>query len=158
MKRGHVPPAVPLDDYFDGRLRDPEIATAYLSMTAADENPAAFMLALRRVTDAHGGMTRMARLAGVNRQQLYRTLSAAGNPELRTLVAILRSIGFGFAVKPLDGRVRLGVARAAHRKEVAALGNGSRSARSKPQSLKRRAAAPGRSSRKQVLNQDLATR
>lgn len=158
MKREHVPPAVRLNDFFDRKLRDPEIATAYLSMTAADADPAAFMQALRRVTDAHGGITRLASLAGVNRQQLYRTLSAAGNPELRTLVAILRSIGFGFAVMPLDGRARLRAARAAQRREIASAGNGGKNARVKSGSSKRQTSVPGRRSQRQVLDQDLVTR
>ena len=110
MRKGHVPAAVPAEKYLLKRLLDPETAAAYLSIAAADEDPAAFMQALRSVTEAYGGVARMAKRAGLNRQQLYRTLSATGNPELRTLMAILKSAGFGFSVVPLDAGERKTVA------------------------------------------------
>jgi len=39
-------------------------------------------------------------IAGLNRQQLYRTLSARGNPELRSLVKILGASGLRLKVTP----------------------------------------------------------
>lgn len=93
MRKGPVPAAVPARPYELERLRDPETAAAYLSFAAKDEDPAAFLQALRNVTEAMGGISKMAERTGLNRQQLYRTLSSEGNPELRSLTKILDASG-----------------------------------------------------------------
>jgi len=89
MGKGQLPAAVPAKAYELERLRDPETAAAYLSIAAKDDDPAAFLQALRSVTEAIGGVSRIAERTGLNRQQLYRTLSKHGNPELRSLTKIL---------------------------------------------------------------------
>ncbi|MGH8674036.1 MAG: addiction module antidote protein [Burkholderiales bacterium] len=93
MGKGHVPAAVPAKLYELERLRDPETAAAYLNIAAKDDDPAAFLQALRNVTEAMGGVSRIAGRTGLNRQQLYRTLSKDGNPELRSLTKILSASG-----------------------------------------------------------------
>jgi probable addiction module antidote protein len=93
MSKEHVPAAVPAKPYELDRLRDPETAAAYLSIAAKDDDPAAFLQALRNVTEAMGGISKVAKRAGLNRQQLYRTLSKHGNPELRSLTKILSASG-----------------------------------------------------------------
>lgn len=100
MKREPVPPAVPARNYLLKRLQDPATAAAYLNACVADDDPGAFLQALRNVTDAQGGIGSVANTAGLNRQQLYRTLSARGNPELRTLVKILNASGLRLEVTP----------------------------------------------------------
>jgi probable addiction module antidote protein len=45
-------------------------------------------------------MSRVAEAAGLSRESLYRTLSAAGNPRLSTLVAVLRVAGLKLSVRP----------------------------------------------------------
>jgi probable addiction module antidote protein len=93
MRKGRVPAAVPAEPRELERLRDPETAAAYLSIAAKDEDPAAFLQALRNVTEAMGGIRKIAERTGLNRQQLYRTLSKDGNPELRSLPKILAASG-----------------------------------------------------------------
>lgn len=93
MSKGHVPAAVPAKPYMLERLRDPETAAAYLSAATKDDDPAAFLQALRNVTEAMGGISKVAERAGLNRQQLYRTLSKVGNPEFRSLTRILGASG-----------------------------------------------------------------
>ena len=100
MKRESVPPAVPAKDYLLKRLQDPATAAAYLNASVEDDDPGAFLQALRNVTDAQGGIGRVANHAGLNRQQLYRTLSERGNPELRSLVKILSASGLRLEVTP----------------------------------------------------------
>jgi len=102
MKRESVPPAVPAKDYLLKRLQDPATAAAYLNAAVEDEDPGAFLQALRNVTDTQGGIGRVANLAGLNRQQLYRTLSEHGNPELRSLVRILSASGLRLEVTPKE--------------------------------------------------------
>ncbi len=52
-----------------------------------------------------GGIARIADLTGLNRQQLYRTLSENGNPELRSLSKILGVSGLRLAVVAKSTRV-----------------------------------------------------
>ena len=73
------------------RLRDPEHVAAYLN-AAVRESQDVFMLALRDVAEVHK-VSRVALAAGVNRETLYRTLSARGNPTLTTLEGILGAVG-----------------------------------------------------------------
>lgn len=100
MKKGRVPAAVRLDGYFRRRLRDPKTAAAYLNEAAGENDPAAFLQALREVAEARGGLGQIAAKAKVNRQQLYKTLSKTGNPELRTLTAVLAAAGFALEFRP----------------------------------------------------------
>lgn len=40
------------------------------------------------------GMTKIARETGLAREQLYKSLSAGGNPTLETLLTVLKALGF----------------------------------------------------------------
>jgi probable addiction module antidote protein len=73
------------------RLKDPQYVAAYLN-AAGKESQDVFMLALRDVAEAHK-ISKVALAAGVNRETLYRTLSARGNPTFATLESILQAVG-----------------------------------------------------------------
>ena len=81
---------------------DPELAAEYLNSVLADGDEADLMLALRSLSQAFGGVQEVARQAEVNAHSLYRTLSERGNPELKTLSAILKAMGMRLAVQPID--------------------------------------------------------
>ena len=100
MKKGHVSPSVPAETHLRRELLDPQLAADYLSYAAESDDPLDFMLALRAVAEAYGGIGGIARRARLSRQQLYKTLSVNGNPELRTLRAILDATGFSLSVVP----------------------------------------------------------
>ena len=102
MKKGHVPASIPAEPHLRKQLLDPEFAAAYLSYTAESDDPSDFMFALREVTEAYGGIGKIAKRAKLNRQQLYKTLSREGNPEFRTLRAMLAAAGFTLAVAPKE--------------------------------------------------------
>jgi len=59
---------------------------------------AAGLLALRTVAEAYGGLALVA--AGISREALYRALSPKGNPTLKTLLAVLRTVGLRLSVEP----------------------------------------------------------
>jgi DNA-binding phage protein len=63
------------------------------------------MLALRRMAKAFGGVQKLAEDAELNANTLYRTLSSQGNPELKSLRAVLRAMGMQIIVRPLRKRV-----------------------------------------------------
>jgi probable addiction module antidote protein len=81
-------------------LRAPENAAAYLEAALETGDAGDPMQALRDIAEARGGMTRIARETGLNRETLYRTLSKRGNPRLATLLAIARAAGLRLAVRP----------------------------------------------------------
>jgi probable addiction module antidote protein len=93
-----VPAAVPQDEWLSEQLRDRELAVAYLNAALEEGDQAAFMLALRDVAKAGGGVAMLARLTGMNRVALSRALSVTGNPELRNLTRILDASGLRFVI------------------------------------------------------------
>jgi probable addiction module antidote protein len=87
------------DDELKEALKDPEEAAEYLNAALADPNQEVFLLALRDVIAARGGMSELAGKAALNRVSLYRSFSKRGNPELRTLNRMLAELGFSLAIK-----------------------------------------------------------
>lgn len=81
------------------RLGDPKEAAAYLDAALEAGDRAAFLLAIRNVIEALGGMTKIARQTGLNRENLYRVLSEQGNPELNSLEKLLKALGLRLAVE-----------------------------------------------------------
>lgn len=92
------PPTRPYIDGLLEDLQDPEEAAAYLNAAIEDGDQQVFMLALRHVIQARG-MTKVARETRLNRESLYKMLSATGNPQLASLNALLRSVGLRIAVE-----------------------------------------------------------
>jgi probable addiction module antidote protein len=64
------------------------------------DNRAAGLLALRDVAEAYGGLGLVAAQAGISREALYRSLSPKGNPTLKTLLAVLKTVGMRLSVEP----------------------------------------------------------
>jgi probable addiction module antidote protein len=88
--------------YIEGlieRLSDPREAAAYLDAALEEGDRPAFLLAIRNVIDALGGMSQIARRTGLNRENLYRVLSKQGNPELNSLEKLLKALGLRLAVE-----------------------------------------------------------
>lgn len=80
--------------------RDPAFAKEYLK-AALDEaaEPQALLIALRHLADAKGGVANVAKLAGIERESLYRALSPKGNPRLSTLVAVTKAMDLKLTVE-----------------------------------------------------------
>jgi probable addiction module antidote protein len=83
------------------RLRsDPQHAINYVR-AAAEDSMEGFLLALRDVVDAQGGMSDLASAASLNRENLYRILSGEGNPRLESLWSVVQALGFRLTVDPV---------------------------------------------------------
>jgi probable addiction module antidote protein len=80
---------------------DPDFAAAYLDAVLADGEQEEVMLALRRLSEAFGGVQKLASTAKLNATTLYRTLSPRGNPELRSMNALLKAMGMRLSVRPI---------------------------------------------------------
>jgi putative addiction module killer protein/probable addiction module antidote protein len=82
--------------------KDREFALAYLQVAMESlnnpEERAGGLLALRAVAEAYGGLGVVAAQAGISRESLYRALSPKGNPTLRTLIAVLKTLGLRLSV------------------------------------------------------------
>jgi probable addiction module antidote protein len=99
MRRGKAPAAVPHRKYLLKELADPALAAAYLNAAVRENDPAAFLQALRNVVDANGGVAEIAARTDLNRQAIYRMLSENGNPELKSLQRLLEATGLGLNVE-----------------------------------------------------------
>ena len=89
------------DEALVRELRDnPEFAAEYLRSALEDKDePRVLLLALQRIAESRGGIARVAKAAGMERESLYRALSAKGNPRLSTLVAVTRAVGLKLTVE-----------------------------------------------------------
>ena len=79
---------------------DPDLAAEYLKAALEDaDDPGVLLIALRHVAEARGGLAKIAKAAGVERESLYRALSGRGNPRLSTLVAVTKAMGLKLTVE-----------------------------------------------------------
>jgi len=86
------------------QLQDPEEAAAYLNAALHEDDPHVFLMALRDIAEAQGGMSWLASQAELNRESLYRTLSLRGNPRFFNLIAVLDAVGLKLAIYPREGK------------------------------------------------------
>jgi probable addiction module antidote protein len=96
------------DDLLE-KLREPVEAAAYLDAVLETEDPAAFLVALRQVTQAHpGGVRKVAERTDLGRESLYKALSPTGNPGLWTLDKVLHAVGLRLSISPAtDERMKV---------------------------------------------------
>ncbi len=85
---------------------DPEFAAEYLNQVLEDGDQKELMLALRRIAEAFGGVAQLAKKTNLHAKTLYRTLSPQGNPELKSLTALLKAMGMRIAVEPIKSPVK----------------------------------------------------
>jgi probable addiction module antidote protein len=95
----------PTKSYYDDlmrRLKDPEYAAAYLTacLEDEDEDEGGFLLALRDVADAYGGVRALAKKTGLNREHMFRMLSKSGNPNLNSLRQLVAAVGMKLVLQP----------------------------------------------------------
>ena len=84
--------------------KNPAFAAEYLNTILEDGDQEELMLALRRMSQAFGGVQKLAEEAKLNANTLYRTLSPKGNPELKSLRSVLRAMGMQLTVRPIRKR------------------------------------------------------
>lgn len=80
-------------------LKNPKEAAAYLNAALEEGDAKLFLLALRNVAEAFGGMAKLSQRAKLNRENLYRMLSKKGNPEFYSMNILLNTLGLKLAVK-----------------------------------------------------------
>ena len=86
------------DDLIES-LKKPKEAVAYLNAAIEEGDRELFLLALRNIAEAQGGISAIAEKAHLNRENLYRMLSKRGNPEIKSLMTLLNAMGLALTVK-----------------------------------------------------------
>lgn len=81
-------------------LKDPREAAAYLNAAMEEGDRELFLLALRNVAEAHGGMAAISEKAKLNRESMYRMLSKKGNPGIKSILNLLHSMGLKMSIEP----------------------------------------------------------
>lgn len=73
----------------------------YLEAALEDDDPAEFAAALGVVARSKGA-TEIARKAGLSRDAIYKAFSEDGNPNLATLLGVMRALGVRLSVKVVE--------------------------------------------------------
>lgn len=81
-------------------LKDLDLAAAYLNVALEEGELEYFLIALRNVADAHGGLKKVASKAKLNLTSLYRMLSKSGNPNLDSLESLLSAMNLKLTIEP----------------------------------------------------------
>ncbi|GAB6112690.1 addiction module antidote protein [Desulfomicrobium salsuginis] len=81
---------------------DPALAADMLNACLEDGDTEGFLLALRHVSKAFGGMPEVARATGLHEKTLYKSLSKKGNPNLKTLMGVAGAMGMRIALVPAE--------------------------------------------------------
>ena len=87
------------DESLNKALLDPVEAAAFLDAVIELDDPAALLLALRQVANAHG-MADVARRADLGEKTLFKSLSENGNPTIATVHKVLHAVGLRLSVTP----------------------------------------------------------
>ncbi|MGB4485807.1 MAG: DNA-binding protein [Pseudomonas veronii] len=80
---------------------DEAFAIEYLSVALEeideDGGEDAFLIALRRLVEARGGVGSLSQSTGLARGNLYRSIAAGGDPKLSTILKVLQALGIGLS-------------------------------------------------------------
>jgi probable addiction module antidote protein len=88
-----------LDDVAADQMRDdPEFGLYHLAECAKDPEPRVFLRALKQVAESRpGGLSAIARKAGVDRAGLHRALAGPSVPNWNTVTRVLRALNVDMA-------------------------------------------------------------
>ncbi len=81
-----------------GALHDEEGIALFIA-DAFETGDAAYIAKALGVVARAKGMSEIAKKTGFSREQLYRSFSAAGNPRLKTILAVLQATGIELTAK-----------------------------------------------------------
>lgn len=80
--------------------KDPQLAADMLNACLAQGEMDEFLIALRHIARAFGGLHEVARATGLHEKTLYKSLNAAGNPTLKTLMGLADAMNMQLAFVP----------------------------------------------------------
>ncbi len=98
---GTLKGAVPYDDVAVRMYaKDPQLAADMLNVCLAEGEMDEFLVALRQIAKAFGGLHEVARVTGVHEKTLYKSLNPTGNPTLKTLMRVADAMNMQLAFIP----------------------------------------------------------
>lgn len=80
-------------------LRDRKFAADYLAACLDSGKVETFLIGLRNVVNANGGLGNLSRSVKLGRESMYKSLSKTGNPRFATVQEVLHALGFQLSVK-----------------------------------------------------------
>lgn len=83
-------------------LKDSEFAAEYLEDVLLEGSIDTFLIALRNVAEANGGVGKLAKATELGRESMYKTLSEEGNPQFATVQSILKALGLRLSITPAN--------------------------------------------------------
>jgi probable addiction module antidote protein len=94
------------DDLIEDLRKNPREAITYLNVALEDGDKEVFLLALKNVLEAYGGMTKISRSTKLHRVSLYKMFSKKGNPGIDSVIAVLNALGIQLQVAEKKTRRR----------------------------------------------------
>jgi len=91
-------PTEAYEPYLIEDLKNLDYAVGYLT-AALDEGEEVFLLAVRNVAKAQGGMKALSDATQLNRESLYDMLSDKGNPLFSSVTTVLDKLGIEISFK-----------------------------------------------------------
>ena len=83
-------------------LQDSAKAAEYLNHAIETGDRKTFLLAMRDIVIARGGIGVVAEQSCLSRSSLYKSLSKQGNPEFKSITSLLDSLGLRLSVSPAN--------------------------------------------------------
>jgi probable addiction module antidote protein len=93
-------------EMLDSLLHDEQFAADFLSQALAEEDFSTFMLSVRDIIRVHGTAKSIAEKAHISRTTLYKLCSGSANPELKTILSLLHTLGYELRVTKRDPPTR----------------------------------------------------
>ena len=84
-------------------IEDDEYAALYLETALEDGDPQVVAAVLGHIA-RYKGMARVARATGMGRESLYKALSHQGNPELATVLKVVKALGLQLHATVADSK------------------------------------------------------
>jgi probable addiction module antidote protein len=95
-----------LKDYLKEQLKDDDYVKEYinaaLELYFEDHNKELFLVSLKGIIQAKGGVTEFSKHSHINRQHIYRMLSDKGNPSFENIGSLLIALGLKLQVNSIN--------------------------------------------------------
>jgi len=96
--------AASFDEFLCEQLRkDKRFREAYINEALNEEDGKLSLYMLGRVAEALGGIGKLSKNTGLNRQNLHKTFSGKRDPAYSTVEGIVHGLGFRFKVEAIKG-------------------------------------------------------
>jgi probable addiction module antidote protein len=96
------------EEFMIETLKDPAECIGQLEIAIEeyqkDGDTKALMRTIEYIAKAQGGITKLAKDAKINRENLYKLFSYKTSPRLDTMTKILQALGFSLCIQPVQAK------------------------------------------------------